>query len=489
MARFESGLTGAAAEIARRAARRLLRAVRRARPGRAGAGCRISPCGTSRWPSCCRTTTRSPGGRPSRWTRWPGETVYAGAGNPRTLEWTDLARAAVRRAGHRARAARARGGRRGGVPAGDGQDRNPVLAVVDFSGHARHGAAPARRPVPLSPLSLVWRTGPATPVWTRCARRPPNWPRQEGWLERPSDAWLPEADVSLMCHRSRTNVTRGPDVPPACATFWVRVHGVGGVRTGWGPGPTAVIQSFARTRFIASGGCAYSVENWREDARIGHTHEPNEVTVQLDGLGRQLAELPAGTRLPPDGSDGPVFVDESGRRSKKFRRLGWVLAIACAVLRRDARRRPRSAATPARPGCPVSGQEAEADRQGRDTARPHRRRIRGGHRPAAVPGAPRPTDSTGAGTAAAVRRPRRAASPAGPRPRPGPGASGSAAPQALPAATQPAPGAASASATAGRRRKPPGAEPDTGGPPVARPRPTRDRRRSHRCHPCKKARS
>lgn len=68
-----------------------------------------------------------------------------------------------------------------------------------------------------------------------------------------------------------------------------------------------------------------SVETWREGARAGHTHEPNEVTIQLDGLGRQLSEL-----LPeptvPEGSDGPVFVDESGRRSKTLRRLGWVLA-------------------------------------------------------------------------------------------------------------------------------------------------------------------
>ncbi|TXS36135.1 hypothetical protein [Streptomyces sp. OR43] len=67
------------------------------------------------------------------------------------------------------------------------------------------------------------------------------------------------------------------------------------------------------------------METWREGARAGHTHEPNEVTIQLDGLGRQLSELlPEPTA--PEGSDGPVFVDESGRRSKSLRRLGWVLA-------------------------------------------------------------------------------------------------------------------------------------------------------------------
>ncbi|MFD7856651.1 hypothetical protein ACFV6B_20535 [Streptomyces microflavus] len=72
------------------------------------------------------------------------------------------------------------------------------------------------------------------------------------------------------------------------------------------------------------------MENWREGAQNGHTHESNDVTIQLDGLGRQLAELP-GEPVPAGGSDGPVFVDESGRRSKTYRRLGWVVAALCAA--------------------------------------------------------------------------------------------------------------------------------------------------------------
>ncbi|MGW8886748.1 hypothetical protein [Streptomyces sp. NPDC055749] len=71
------------------------------------------------------------------------------------------------------------------------------------------------------------------------------------------------------------------------------------------------------------------MENWREGTRTGHTHEPNEVTLQLDGIGRQLSEL-AMEPGTPEGSDGPVFVDESGRRSKSLRRVGWVLAAICA---------------------------------------------------------------------------------------------------------------------------------------------------------------
>ncbi|WP_338677029.1 hypothetical protein V1460_31665 [Streptomyces sp. SCSIO 30461] len=64
----------------------------------------------------------------------------------------------------------------------------------------------------------------------------------------------------------------------------------------------------------------------------------NELTVQLDGLGQQITErsrLAGSTTLPgastgPEPSEGPVFVDQSGRRSRKLRRIGWVLAVACA---------------------------------------------------------------------------------------------------------------------------------------------------------------
>lgn len=72
------------------------------------------------------------------------------------------------------------------------------------------------------------------------------------------------------------------------------------------------------------------MENWREDTRSGHTHEPNDVTVQVDGTGRQVSGPPLGPGTPGP-SDGPVFVDESGRRSKTYRRAGWALATICAV--------------------------------------------------------------------------------------------------------------------------------------------------------------
>ncbi|GGW77305.1 hypothetical protein [Streptomyces lomondensis] len=67
--------------------------------------------------------------------------------------------------------------------------------------------------------------------------------------------------------------------------------------------------------------------------RAGHTHDPHEVTVQLDavqlgdGFVRQVKE---GTGAEA-AADRPVFVDESGRRSRRLRRIGMVVALACGV--------------------------------------------------------------------------------------------------------------------------------------------------------------
>ncbi|MGV9321207.1 hypothetical protein [Streptomyces sp. NPDC003660] len=52
-------------------------------------------------------------------------------------------------------------------------------------------------------------------------------------------------------------------------------------------------------------------------------HDPHEVTVQLDSVRAAGPEA-------ADASDRPVFVDESGRRSRTFRRLGLLVAGLCA---------------------------------------------------------------------------------------------------------------------------------------------------------------
>ena len=73
--------------------------------------------------------------------------------------------------------------------------------------------------------------------------------------------------------------------------------------------------------------------SWEQPGVPGRNHDPHEVTVQLDGAGRRLDD-----RLlkQTDGgagqeADRPVFVDESGRRSRRYRRLGIAVAAACAV--------------------------------------------------------------------------------------------------------------------------------------------------------------
>lgn len=69
-----------------------------------------------------------------------------------------------------------------------------------------------------------------------------------------------------------------------------------------------------------------------------HAHDPDEVTVQLDVAGAHLedwlvqqAKRPGGAQGVQEGTDGPVFVDETGRRSRRYRRIGMAVGIACAV--------------------------------------------------------------------------------------------------------------------------------------------------------------
>ncbi|MFE1589680.1 hypothetical protein ACFW6Q_28850 [Streptomyces sp. NPDC058737] len=72
-----------------------------------------------------------------------------------------------------------------------------------------------------------------------------------------------------------------------------------------------------------------------DEGADGHTHDPHEVTVQLDAVhlgDGQLLRADGGHRKSgPEPSEGPVFVDASGRRSRLYRRLGILVAVACAV--------------------------------------------------------------------------------------------------------------------------------------------------------------
>ncbi|MFE2761400.1 LysR family transcriptional regulator [Streptomyces halstedii] len=138
-----------------------------------------------------------------------GETVYAGAGNTRTLEWTDLAerlfevwdivlappaplavgvaefQRVMSKTGH------------------------PVLAVVDFPPLPGTVVRPLVRPVPLSPLLMVWRNGAHHPGLAALRAAADELAAREGWMVQPTGSWLPDTDASLMRHRCRTTPAAG----------------------------------------------------------------------------------------------------------------------------------------------------------------------------------------------------------------------------------------------------------------------------------------
>ncbi|MGW0813691.1 hypothetical protein ACWD00_10635, partial [Streptomyces viridiviolaceus] len=114
------------------------------------------------------------------------------------------------------------------------------------------------------------------------------------------------------------------------------------------PDPTDVLPSAAPTRAFPTPGPATTVlsDPWqeaqdapdaphaRDTGGSDHTHDPHEVTVQLDAVqlgDGMLRQAKSGPGNGPDGSDGPVFVDASGRRSRRFRRLGIAVGIVCAI--------------------------------------------------------------------------------------------------------------------------------------------------------------
>ncbi len=71
---------------------------------------------------------------------------------------------------------------------------------------------------------------------------------------------------------------------------------------------------------------------WQEDPGTAEaTHDPHEVTVQLDavqiGAGGVLRRS-SGAGAAPEAA--PVFVDESGRRNRLYRRIGLAVGLACA---------------------------------------------------------------------------------------------------------------------------------------------------------------
>jgi DNA-binding transcriptional LysR family regulator len=127
-----------------------------------------------------------------------GEAVYAGAGNPRTPEWTDLARRLFEGRGIEVAAPAP-------LAVGDeefqrimAKTRNPVLAVVDFPAMPAMVVRPLIDPVPLSLVSMVWRKGLVHPGFEALRRAALELSVEEGWLRRPADGWIPANDVGLL---------------------------------------------------------------------------------------------------------------------------------------------------------------------------------------------------------------------------------------------------------------------------------------------------
>ncbi|MDG4862993.1 LysR family transcriptional regulator [Streptomyces sp. T-3] len=197
MARYESGLTGAAAEI--------LAGRLDASFGRYAGLTPQTQAGLAQQPvryECMAVVL--PDDHPLavraevRLDELRGEAVYAGAGNPRTPEWTDLARQLFEGRGIAVAAP---------APLAVGVEefrrimakhRNPVLAVVDFPAMPGSVVRPLVDPVPLSPVSLVWRKGVEHPGMTALKAAAGEIAHAEGWLERPADSWIPATDALIM---------------------------------------------------------------------------------------------------------------------------------------------------------------------------------------------------------------------------------------------------------------------------------------------------
>ena len=128
-----------------------------------------------------------------------GQTLYAGAGNPETVEWTEYARALF--AGPAAGAQLVQP-----FPKIEGEAEFSrlvrkrgwsVLASTVFTRVPGMVLRPLVDPVPLSPVSLVWRGGLRHPGLDALASAASSLAVAEGWLVRPSHSWLPRLDARL----------------------------------------------------------------------------------------------------------------------------------------------------------------------------------------------------------------------------------------------------------------------------------------------------
>ncbi|PBC82700.1 DNA-binding transcriptional regulator, LysR family [Streptomyces sp. 2224.1] len=198
VARFHSGLTGAASEVA---AGRLDVSFGRiaALPPGTRAGLDHQPVRLE--PMAVLLREDHPlAARPAvALADLAGETLYAAAGNPRTAEWTDLAERLF--AGRGIAAAEP-------FPEIEGSQEFvrvvrkrgwSVLASVEFIEVPGMVLRPLVDPVPLSPVSMVWRRGLRHPGLDALRAAARELGGRHGWLAPPGSAWwLPEEDARVM---------------------------------------------------------------------------------------------------------------------------------------------------------------------------------------------------------------------------------------------------------------------------------------------------
>lgn len=127
-----------------------------------------------------------------------GETLYAAAGNAATAEWTDLAVRLFAGRGIEVAAP---------FPEIEGVEefvrvvrkrRWSVLASTEFVTVPGMELRPIVDPVPLSPISLVWRKGLRHRGLEVLRGTIDDLVERHGWLDMPAGGWLPEADMALM---------------------------------------------------------------------------------------------------------------------------------------------------------------------------------------------------------------------------------------------------------------------------------------------------
>ncbi|MEU6707511.1 LysR family transcriptional regulator [Streptomyces wuyuanensis] len=131
-----------------------------------------------------------------------GETLYAGAGNAATAEWTDLAARLFAGRGIRMAAPFPEIAGPEEFVRVVGKHGWSVLASTEFIAVPGMVVRPLVDPVPLSPVSLVWRRGLVHPGLGVLRSVVAELAASQGWLDVPPDGWLPDEDRAVMARNT-----------------------------------------------------------------------------------------------------------------------------------------------------------------------------------------------------------------------------------------------------------------------------------------------